>query len=240
MWPWGNISCPLDSTTRTWLEKRWRWLTDEFGDSVLLDFPHVLPTAHFFPDPYDASDEAAEAMARRVCEYMNVPVDLVDFEFYSQPRALGLVNSRGEAIAEVAGTFENDNRFHVRIERSQLHEPMTLAGTLAHELSHCRLLGDNRIDPECFDHELTTDLNVVFHGMGIFLANVPRHWDSDARKWPGTNQPAPTYMTGPMFAYALALRCTQRMEALPKWRKHVTWSIRSEFKQAYRFLNSAS
>jgi hypothetical protein len=137
----------------------------------------------------------------------------------------------------VAGTFEDGSRFRIRIDRSQLHEPMTLAGTLAHELSHARLLGDNRIDPECFDHELTTDLNVVFHGMGIFLANVPRHWESDARYWPGTQLRAPTYMTGPMLAYAMALRCCQRMEALPSWRSHLTMGVRSEFKQAYRFLS---
>jgi hypothetical protein len=114
---------------------------------------------------------------------------------------------------------------------------MALVGTLAHELSHARLLGENRIDPDAFDDELTTDLNVVFHGMGVFLANVPRHWDSDARRWPGTDQRAPTYMTAAMFGYALALRCCQRMEPLPRWRKHIKPAVRAEFKQAYRFLD---
>lgn len=238
MWPFPSNACPLDPTTRGWLERRWRWLTDEFGDEVLLDSPHVLPTPEFFPDPYDPrDDDAAEAMGRRVCEYMHVSPDLVDFEFYSDRPSIGLVDSHGRAFAGVAGTFHDGARFHIRIERAQLHHPMELAGTLAHELSHARLLGDNRIDPESFDHELTTDLNVVFHGMGLFLANAPRHWDADARPWPGTTQPAPTYMTGPMLAYALALRCCQRMEPLPTWRKHLKSAVRSEFKQAYRFLD---
>lgn len=236
MWPWPSNACPLDPVTRAWVDKRWRWLTDEFGDAVLLDSPHVLPTPEFFPDQYEACDDGAERMGRRVCEYMQLPADLVDFEFYSDRAIPGLVNSAGRAIGGVAGTFEDGARFRVRIERSQLSEPVTLAGTLAHELSHARLLGDNRIDPDCFDHELTTDLNVVFHGMGIFLANVPRHWDADTRHWPGTHQPAPTYMTGAMLGYALALRCCQRMESLPPWRKHINPGIRAEFKQAYRFL----
>ena len=238
MWPWPNKSCPLDPVTRAWLEERWRWLTDQFGDNVLLDFPHVLPTPDFFPDPYDASDDAAEIMAKRICGYMYVPSELVDIEFYSQRPMPGLVDGRGQALGGVAGTFRNGTRFRIRIERTQLHEPMTLAGTIAHELSHARLLGDNRIDRDCFDHELTTDLNVVFHGMGIFLANVPRHWESDTRRWPGTDQPAPTYMTGPMLAYAMALRCCQRMESLPAWHKYMKPGVRAEFKQSYRFLTS--
>jgi hypothetical protein len=237
MWPWPSKSCPLDPTTRAWLDKRWRWLTEEFGDSVLLESPHVFPTSDWFPEPYDSTDEAAEIMGRRVCGYMIVPADLVDFEFYSDRSLRGLVDSRGYAVGGVAGTFEDGTRFRIRIERSQLLEPMTLAGTLAHELSHARLLGGNHIDPDCFDHELTTDLNVVFHGMGIFLANAPRHWDADTRRWPGTDQPAPTYMTGAMLGYALALRCCQRMEPLPAWRKYINPGVRAEFKQSYRFLD---
>ena len=107
MWPWSNKSCPLDPTTRAWLDKRWRWLTEEFGDSVLLEFPQVLPT----------------------------------------------------------------------------------------------------------------------------------HWDADTRRWPGTDQPATTYMTGAMLGYALALRCCQRMESLPAWRKYINPGVRAEFKQSYRFLD---
>jgi hypothetical protein len=227
----------LDPTTRQWIDRRWRWLIDEFGENVLLDGPHVLPTAEFFPDAYHATDEDAEILGTRVCHSMRVAPDLVDFEFYTDPHSLGLVNQRGQVIGGVAGTFEDGARFHIRIERSQLSEPMTLVGTLAHELSHARLLGEDRIDPECFDHELTTDLNVVFHGLGIFLANTPRHWDSDSRFWPGTDLRAPTYMTAAMFGYGIALRCCQRMEPLPAWRKHLKPGVRAEFKQCFCFLD---
>jgi hypothetical protein len=113
---------------------------------------------------------------------------------------------------------------------------MHLVGTVAHELAHVRLLGDNRISADAYDNELTTDLTVVFHGLGIFLANAPRHWQSDAGVWPGTKVFKPEYMTTPMYAYALALRCWLREEPSPSWQKHLKSGIRAEFKQAMKFL----
>ncbi len=237
MWPWPGKSCPLDPTTRQWLEGRWRWLTDEFGGDLLLESENVLPLPEFFPDEYNQSDEAVCMLCNRVCQYMCVSQDMVDFVFYSQQNNPLLVDEKGHAIATAAGTFSDGHRYTIRIERAQFAHPMELVGTIAHELSHARLMGENRIDPEAFDHELVTDLNVVFHGLGVFLANTPRHWESDIRRWPGTDQLAPLYMTGAMFGYALALRACQRMEPLPKWRKHLHPAIRAEFKQAYRFLN---
>ena len=148
-----------------------------------------------------------------------------------------LVDGNGRPVAGTAGAFLDGPRPHIWIERRQFESPMELVGTVAHELSHARLLGESRLDPEVFDNELLTDLNAVFHGMGVFLANVPRHWDSDTRRWPGTDQSAPVYMTAAMFGYALALRCCQRMEVLPKWRRHMKPAVRAEFKQAFRFLN---
>ncbi len=236
MFGWSKPTCTLDTLTRRWLEERWRWLKDQFGVDVVLDAPHVLPTPEYFPDQYDGGDDAVLVMTRRVCQYMSVPEDLVDFRFFSAENRPFLVSEHGKAVGGTAGSFEDGARYTIRIERLQAREPMTMVGTLAHELSHARLLGENRVDPDSFDHEMVTDLNVAFHGMGIFLANVPRHWDADARVWPGTQVPCPTYMTGPMLAYAMALRCCERMEALPKWRKHLKPAARAEFKEAYRFL----
>jgi hypothetical protein len=50
---------------------------------------------------------------------------------------------------------------------------------------------------EEYDNELLTDLTVVVFGLGIFLANMPRNWDSQYKKWPGTDLNMPEYMTPP-------------------------------------------
>jgi len=46
--------CPVDPTTRGWINRRWKWLMDEFGSDFMIDAPTVLPASQFFPDRYDA------------------------------------------------------------------------------------------------------------------------------------------------------------------------------------------
>jgi len=169
---------------------------------------------------------------------MGVEPSRVEFEFYSNANLPTLVNDKGHAFGHAAGTYEEGNsQSIIRIERSQFEEPMLLVGTVAHEQAHARLLGEGRLSGDEFDNELLTDLTVVFHGLGIFLANGPRHWHSAVTTWPGTAVPRPGYMTTPMYGYALALRCWLREEPLPRWRKHLNPGLRAEFKQAMRFLD---
>ena len=233
-------ACNVDPVTRDWIDRRWRWLTDEFGSDLMIDSPTVLPTAEFFPDVYDPADEVTvRALLERVCDGMHVSRHLVDWEFFSEDRRPELVNSEGHALGGAAGLYEESERFTIRLERRQLEEPMQLVGTAAHELAHVRLLGESRISPDAFDNELLTDLTTVFHGYGLFLANVPRHWQSDATRWPGTDLYKPEYMTTPMYGYALALRTWLREEPTPPpWLRYLASAPRSEFKQAMRFLQA--
>jgi hypothetical protein len=231
----------LDPLARDWIDQRWHWLTDEFSSELMIDSPTVLPTNEFFPDPYDASDEAVRALTDRVCDYMRVSRHLVDIEFYSESNRPDFVNEHGQAIGGTAGLYDEGARYTIHLERAQRAEPMILVGTIGHELAHARLLGENRMSYDAFDNELVTDLTVVFHGLGIFLANAPRHWESDATVWPGTDKYKPEYMTAGMFGYALALRSWLREEPIPPpWRKFLKRSIRAEFDAAARFLTRAT
>ncbi|MGN6368579.1 MAG: hypothetical protein ACTHN5_09990 [Phycisphaerae bacterium] len=238
MFGWLFSSCPVDPMAKAWIERRLRWLMDEFGSDLFLNARNILPTNDFFPDKIESPEQGATVLVERTCEYMRVPTSTIELDFFSDKGRPQLVNSEGHALGGAAGLYsEGDGRFHIHINRSQLHDPMHLVGTIAHELAHVRLLGENRISRDAFDNELLTDLTVVFHGMGIFLANVPRNWQSDNKRWPGTDLVRPEYMSLPMFAYALALRSQMRFETSFKWTKHLRPAVRAEFKQSMRFLN---
>ena len=238
MFRWFKASCPVDPAAKAWIEDRLQWLNEQFENSAFTDKPVVLPTPEFFPDPYDTSKNSVRRLLDRVCEYMGVAPSLISIKKFTCPQNTWLVNESGQPMWSAAGgTYEEGRRkFIISINSAELQEPMGLVGTLAHELSHFRLLGEGRITHDIFDNELLTDLTAVFHGFGIFLANSPRHWDSDYSQWPGTAIKKPEYMTPPMFGYALAHLAWHRNEASPQWAKYLRLAARTNMKQGLRFL----
>jgi hypothetical protein len=230
-------SCPCDPAAKAWIESRLLWLSEEFDDHAFNGRPLVLPTPQAIPESFDGSRHAVRNLLDQVCSYMDVVPNLVTLEIVEEAGKLWLVNDAGQYIPHAAGTYEEGARASlIRIDKAELHDLVSLIGTLAHELAHVRLLGEGRITSEAYDNELLTDLTVVFFGLGIFLANTPRNWDSQYTRWPGTNLRKPEYMTPPMFAYALAHLAWFRGEAKPTWAQHLHFNARPEFRQALRFL----
>lgn len=234
-------SCPCDPAAKAWVEERLQWLAEEFGDSAFTGRRVVLPTPEFFPEAYDGSKKTVRRLLDQVCDYMDVVPDLVALKLVAEAGKIWLVNEAGQYLAGAAGTYEEGERkFIVRIDKSGLDDPMGLVGTMAHELAHVRILGESRIMSDSFDNELLTDLTVVHFGLGIFLANTPRNWESDYSKWPDTNLLKPEYMTPPMFAWALAHLAWFRGEERPDWARYLNGAARANLTQGIRYLAKTS
>lgn len=229
-------TCPCSIAAKGWVEERLEWLAAEFADSAFSGRPIVLPTPEFFPDPYDGCESSVRTLFDRVCEYMDVAPHLVDLRFMGAGK-IRLVNDAGQDLPQSAATYEEGrSNFIIRIDRSELGDPMGLVGTMAHELAHVRLLGESRIKRNVYDNELLTDLTTVHFGLGIFLANGPRNFASQNTTWPGTDLPKPEYMTPPMFGWALAHLAWFRGEERPPWANHLKLSARTNMKQGLRYL----
>lgn len=234
---WFRPTCPVDPHAKRWIEQRLSWLSQQFGRDVFTRRALILPLEEFFPDRYDRSTASVRTLADRVCAYMDADPERVELEFYTHRGDLWLVNDRGQTLPRTAGLYdEQPDKIVIHLETSQFENPMELVGTMAHELAHLRLLGEGRISPQVFDNELLTDLTVVFHGLGIFLANVPRAWESEFKTWPGTDARRSEYMTQPMFGYALAHAAWLRHERKPAWARHLRLDARASFKQGLRYL----
>jgi hypothetical protein len=256
-------TCPCDQASKLWVEERLQWLAEEFTDSAFNGRRLVLPTPDYFPDPYDRSQQSIRTLLERVCGYMDVDPDLISLNLVAGSGNLWFVNANGDYLPKAAGTYqevrdsgeaqergqselpqaagtyqEGGGRFLISIDQSGLDDPMGLVGTLAHELAHVRLLGEDRLPGDSYDNELLTDLTVVHFGLGIFLANSPRNWDSQYGKWPNSDLNKPEYMTPPMFGYALAHLAWFRGETKPTWARYLHWNARGDFRQGLRFLHA--
>jgi hypothetical protein len=248
--------CPCDPAAKAWVEQRLGWLAEQFPASAFTGRPVVLPTAEFFPAPYDGSNKAVRILFDQVCEYMDVDSYSVSLEFVAQAGKLNFVNGAGQSLPDAAGTYQSHRHFGdgmfvsgtpgiepeqtarslIRLDKADIDDPMALVGTIAHELAHVRLLGEGRVSSRVFDNELLTDLTVVHLGLGIFLANTPRTWDSQYTRWPNSDLRKPEYMTPPMFGWALAHLAWFRGEARPTWARHLRLGARANFRQGLRYL----
>ena len=238
MFSWFRPGCPVDPQAKAWIEQRLNWLAGQFGLDVFTRRSMILPLAEYFPEKYDASEEAVRVLVAQVCGYMDADPLRVQLRFFKAPTDFWLVNQQGKYVPTFpSGLYEESwGGVVIRLETSQFQEPMHLVGTVAHELAHLRLLGENRIPGDVYDNELLTDLTVVFHGLGIFLANVPRAWESQFTTWPETKVRKPEYMTQPMYGYALAHAAWFRQEHKPAWARYLRADARASFQQGLRYL----
>jgi len=239
-WSLFTPKCPVGPATKAWVDSRMQWLADQFGMQVWHQARAVEPTGEFFPDPFDRSERAVRCMLDRVCNYMAIPPQRITLRLYAEQRRVGnpLFPIEGP---RTAGQYAAAGQEIVAIEVGGLANPMSLVATMAHELAHARLLGENRLSRDEEDLEILTDLATVFFGLGIFCANSAVQYDQWHRQgWSGWSVQRTGYLDEPTFGYALALWTFVRHEDRPRWMRHVRPNVRGHMKESLRFIQATA
>ncbi len=229
---WGQ---ELTADDRRWLDWRWSWLIDQFGTNFNREI--VLTEPEYFPDGYHYDESSVERYLRRVCDYMDVDRERIQLHYYEESPDV-VVRDRSRTTAGLY--IESNDHFQIWIETKQIADPLALVATLAHELAHVRLLGERRVSPEVFDHELLTDLLTIYLGMGVFTANSAireAYWQEG--NYSGWQMSRQGYLPMPMLGYALALLASSRGEGNPPWLRYLRSDVRSHFKQSMKLIQSA-
>lgn len=96
-----------------------------------------------------------------------------------------------------------------------------MVATLAHEIAHIKLLGEERME---INNEPLTDLTTIIFGLGIFNANIAFRTfkDFNSKGWSSQG-----YLSQKQWGYALALFAYIRGQISPEWIKHLTPNIPS-------------
>ncbi len=177
-----------------WVIHRFEWLITTFGPRTFFeDTKLILPTRSFFKTGSGRNEGTAQSIFDEVRAHMGIdhwPVKLV-------PRAT-VASEFGMdtfSLTDVAGTFYEGDGGKVTITYNPLlmSKPQAFMGTLAHELAHYILARHVHTAPGGEEeHELLTDLTVIYSGMGLIDLQGSRDVG-----WKG-------YMTSDTRAYALA------------------------------------
>lgn len=180
---------PLNQELRTWIEDVIHWLSQEFPTPSIQDRKTIIPTPEYFPFKWSSSQETAINTLEVVAPIMEVIPEDIDLQFFeSDQREIDtgtttLFLQHDSDYQSAAGLYygknEND-KYLIELDMNNLKDAESTIATIAHELAHVKLLGENRIEE---NDELLTDLTTVFFGFGIFGANSCFQFRSSKEKW---------------------------------------------------------
>ena len=214
--------CPVDEENRVWLEKSFSHLLDIFGRPATKNRRVLIPDRSCFPVRFDGSERAAFEALEIVSKQMEVPFEKIRIDFYDEQLRYITEGTPGGLYwgKQEADTYE------ISIARELLDEPEELVATIAHEISHIKLLGENRMEE---NDEKMTDMTTMFFGMGIFNANA-------AFKTFNSGWSSSGYLTQMEWGYVLALFAQIRNETQPDWLQHLCTNVKADFLKSQRYI----
>ncbi len=235
--------CPVDQETHEWMGQAFSWLWDEFGNETVLGKDILLPDFEHFPIVYNGEEQAAFDSLDIVARQMEVDPHEIQLDFYlegiSEVGAGGIggskffVNSEKDA-KKSSGLYhgkQEDGKYHISLEKKNLTDPVFLVATLAHEIAHIKLLGEEWLNK---NNESLTDLTTIIFGLGIFNANASFRFSTGFDQW-GYRKIG--YLTQIEWGYALALYSfLMRNEPDPKWINLLSETVRGNFRRGVLYM----
>jgi hypothetical protein len=236
--------CPVSEHSRIWLEDAFLLLLNFFGKENIQQRKVMIPHYFDFPVPYNRTEQSAYETMKIVANQMEVPIDCIELDFYDDQvseistgspfgRGIFLEADKGEQYP--AGLYwgkGGQGKFEIWLNRKNLSEPESLVSTLAHEIAHIKLLGENRMKD---NDEYLTDLTTVIFGLGVFNANdaFQTYTGIGYRGWQSQG-----YLSQMQWGYALALFAHVRGEKSPAWINHLTPNVKADFLQGQKFIET--
>jgi len=203
----------------------------------------ALPILEHFPDQFDRSEAALDAIFRRVANYMNVDPDTIELTLFEEgaETSRSFVPYASGRSAGAGGLYRHmpEEKTEISINTSKLADPMALVATLAHELGHVILLRPGLVDGGEEDMEPLNDLLTVYLGFGVFNANAAfqfsQYTNNETQGWSARRL---GYLSEQLFGYALARFAFERKERKPDWATHLTTNVATYFKRSSAWLRA--
>jgi hypothetical protein len=230
---------PLDLELRKYFENNFLWLIQEFPEPTIESRRILTPSTSDFPIKWNKSRENANEALQVICDQMQVDPKVIELDFHeNNPKEIDMGTSvifleSDPDNTEAVGLYHKDPAsgiYIISLDESLLERPDCLIATIAHELSHVKLLGEKNLEQ---NDEMLTDLTTVVFGLGIFNANCAFQFYNQIDRWGHSNL---GYLKIEEWAYALALLAFIRHEDEPPWKQFLSKTIKSDFEKCLRYM----
>lgn len=216
------------------------WLASRFGESIIHAGKVIIPSRDCFPDPVSSTITDLTPLFDRVSTYMRIDPDTIDLRFFSEDEPVNLgagltVMTEGPSAAGYYRDAEGRDIVSIKIDEGASVD--SYIATIAHELCHVYLIGQNHVEPKQDEHEPLTDLATVFFGLGVFNANTVvsgSQWSADG--WMGWSVGTQGYLPEEVFGYAFSVYAWKRQESKPDWARYLRPNVRSVFRKGLKYL----
>lgn len=231
---------------KEWIEDAFLWFEEQYTPEFLRSLRIVEPTKEFFSIEFKGTEDNAFQLTEIICDLMNIKNADIELHFYSDSQIEldeGIITTQGEDpfkqnYKSALGTYSENgvNQYSIGIEKELLKNPINLIATIAHELSHIKLLGEGKLEEN--DEELT-DLNAIALGFGIFTANsIFRFQQYIGTNFSGWQASRSGYIPEQVAAYALALLTNYRTDKDLSWTSHLNSSMNKMVKRNLKYLEA--
>lgn len=230
---------PLDYELRKYFENNFLWLMQEFPEPKIEEQKILLPTSDDFPIKWNRTQDNVFDALEIICGNMQINPDVIKIDFYDN--GIKEINMGTSVIfteadpenPEAAGLYHHekvDGKFQISLDEALIEKPDSLIATIAHELSHVKLLGEKKLNE---NDEMLTDFATVFFGLGIFNANTAFQFYQQSDRWGYNNM---GYLKIDEWAYALALFAFLRHEDNPEWKQYLSKTIKGDFEKCLQYM----
>jgi hypothetical protein len=228
---------PLTEERRSSIDDAFLYLQELLGKTLLFDKPVIVPGSALFPAAIHDLSEITP-LAHTIARIMDIDPESIELEFFEE----GVREFNPETgdmfyyeHKDYAGLYhgKNERGKYVVSVSDDIHKEMErLIATIAHEFSHIKLLGEDRMKDEDNSEELT-DMVPLFYGLAIFNANSSFLFDKHHKGWSHSRL---GYLGQADWGYLFALYLHVRGEEKPKWFSHLNRTIARDCERAMEFI----
>lgn len=238
-----KLKLPVTEEDKTWVEDYMLFVRDNFGDEHFRHIVTILPNAEFYNKTFTGTEEDAHFIFNQTKIYMGLDDVDAKLKFFSDQPVLMADGTVLSTPADIHGKWnsaagyyeETEGSTTIYIENSELKNPLSLVATIAHELSHYILLGEERIEE---NDEYLTDLVAIIYGFGIFLGNSRfQHSSYSDSKGSGWQMSSTGYLPEQVIAYAMAWLSVYRDEE-PIWKNMLNASMLKYFDLSMEYIKA--